>query len=182
MRENAVELHGRLVPDMLKPGSNSLPAFSRQTCAVVLGEGNIVVDQGLWQQGMATQKSRNGVAGAVERLQTPVARRAEQLPAYAERVLRGQPHTKRHRTEQDALIDLQPSKARRTTQKQHCPREGTGVLKRAAPKSAAKPASDPAADMHFFVGLHPGQTGPMATGLQDEKGAQTAILHSVIGC
>ena len=39
MRKNAVELQGRLVPDMLKPGSNSLPAFSRQTCTVVLGEG-----------------------------------------------------------------------------------------------------------------------------------------------
>ena len=37
VRRNAAELHGRLVPDMLEPGSKSLPAFSRQTCAIVLG-------------------------------------------------------------------------------------------------------------------------------------------------
>ena len=77
---------------------------------------------------------------------------------------------------------MQPSKASRKTQKQHCPREGTGVLKRAAPKAAAKPASNPAADMFFFVGLHPGQTAPLAGDPKDGKGVQTAILHSVIEC
>ena len=75
---------------------------------------------------------------------------------------------------------MQPSKVSRKVQMQHCPREGTGVLKRAAPRSAAKPASNPASDMFFFVGLHPGQTAPMAVVPQAEKGAQTAFLHKVI--